>query len=119
MLTGIQIDRRREQLEEISLQRQDLAVKKSALLKTINDEDKKLEITNDQLLDALRTRSEKRLVDCEERFDLGSNTAETFRLDTGETLRERALDGEERALLAQGDLPMPESSRNGVGGAEA
>lgn len=44
------------------------------------------------------------MVDCLEEAHFETNRVVVRRLDTGEIVQERAMDGEERAVLAQGDL---------------
>jgi aspartyl/asparaginyl-tRNA synthetase len=113
-LSNMQLQDKREQLEQVALRRADLATKKSAQLKLLNDEDKKLEITYDQLLEVLRAKGEKQAVECEETFDFDTNTAVTRRTDTDEVVRERAIDADERDRLAQGELPVETTPKNGT-----
>jgi len=108
-LKNFEIEERREQLEQVAFKRADLAAKKAITLKTINDEDKKLEITYDQLLDVLRSKTEKQMVECVEEKNFDTNRAVVVRTDTDEIVRERALEGDERAALAQGELPVGEN----------
>ncbi len=50
-------------------------------------------------VEKFRSGFEMRNVDCEVQKDFQTNTVRTYRLDTGEMIRERALTAEERQLM--------------------
>lgn len=60
------------------------------------------------LKEAVASHAIKWQVECIEEVDFDRNRARVVRLDTGEVVRERALSGDERAQLAQGELPVLE-----------
>lgn len=62
-------------------------------------------LEQEKLRACVETHSEPRTVDCIEETDFAHNKLVVRRLDTGEVVRERALEAEERDRLAQGDLP--------------
>lgn len=113
-LDDFDLSEKRERLEEVAIKLQDLEVKRTAAIKTLNDEKTKLTIEHEQILKILRSKGEMKPVECVEEFDLDTNTAVTRRTDTDEQIRERALNGEERANLAQGELPVAEPPKNGA-----
>jgi hypothetical protein len=54
--------------------------------------------------EAVETHTIKRQIECIEEIDFERNRARVIRLDTDELVRERAITGDERAALAQGEL---------------
>jgi hypothetical protein len=83
--------------------------------KKFKDELTSLELEKNKLIEALETHNELRMIECEEVADFDTNRIVVRRLDTGDIVRQRPMDGDERSRLAQGELPVEETPKNGAG----
>ncbi len=61
-------------------------------------------------VEKFRSGFEMRNVDCEVKKDFDTNTVRSYRLDTGEMIRERALTAEERQLMLDLEKKSEEGS---------
>lgn len=84
-------------IDEVQAERKDTSQKHGEHLKQLREE-------REPLIKAVETRKETRMVECREVHDFERNNVRVVRLDTQETVRERAMEPEERTSLAQGDL---------------
>lgn len=85
------------QIDEMTQERKDKSQQYGTKIKELKDE-------REPLINAVEQRKETRLVRCREVPDFERNNVKIIRLDTQEAVRERAMEGDERAQLAQGEL---------------
>lgn len=85
-----------------------LSSKKKAATKDFTDRIMIASREQETLRKAVETHTEDRMVECTEEADFERNRLIVRRTDTNEIVSERAMDGDERARLAQGELPVDE-----------
>lgn len=103
-LTQAELDDRRHSLVDVETKLDQLAAEKERANDAFNDRKSVLVIARKTLLEAINAAQENRQVECEKRVDFVRNREVIIRTDTDEQVNERALEGEERAQLAQEPL---------------
>lgn len=86
------------------LELEDLKERKAGAMKDFNKEIKDLGSKIHGLADVVRAGQEFRLVECFERFILETNTVEVYRGDTNARIEVRAMTGDERDRITQGEI---------------
>lgn len=94
-----------EKLAAAIAERTALEVKKKETAKGFTDDIATIKRGIEKLRDAVEKHEEPRMVECSEESDFATNKVTVIRKDTGETVRTRAMEPEERERLAQPELP--------------
>jgi Skp family chaperone for outer membrane proteins len=103
----IQAEKMAQNLSQIAQYEADL----KSIKKQIESDIARCQADLGSAVEKFRSGFEMRNVDCEVKKDFETNTVRTYRLDTGEMIRERALTAEERQLML--DLEKKEEAPAG------
>jgi hypothetical protein len=97
-----------QKLATIDAQLDNLTDEKKRVVSEFKTKIDGLELERRTTYEAITSGTVKRMVDCREDRDFARNRVAVFRTDTNEQITERAMTGDERDELAQGELPVDE-----------